>query len=378
MRIDQMNARRDAIGPSPFFSSLVAYTSADKWLYLVIAAYSVAGSLFLLHFGLFSWASFGIYPGKWFFLFAIFMPAMAVLWDAACIIHRFDRRRALVFRRVYSRERLAYMAAGILCLLALSVFQSVFTAVKTAFPLIEGGFPYDATHAALDRLLHFNTDPWRILQPFLGYDLVRSIIEWNYNALWFVICFAVLFFMMTSPKAAGMRTRYFLCFCLVWTVIGTLLAGFFLSAGPAYYGLVTGDADRFRDQLVFLARSGEQAHSAVAYQHYLWTVYSQRSLGFGSGISAFPSVHVGLITLTALFLAELNRKLAIPLAAYVGFVMISSVYLGWHYAIDGYVSAAVTLLIYAGVNKASTVIGRRRWHKDHGPTLDDASTAPAP
>ncbi|GHD17240.1 phosphatase PAP2 family protein [Tianweitania populi] len=372
-----MNVRRGAANTGSFFSSLVAYALADKWLYLAIAAYSLAGSLFLLHVGLFDWASFGIYPGKWFFLFAVFMPIVTVLWDAATIIHRFNHRRRLVFRRVFSQGRLAYMGAGILCLMALSLFQSVFTAVKTAFPIIEGGFPYDATHAALDRLIHFNTDPWRILQPLLGFDTMRLLIEWNYNVLWFVICFAVLFFMMTSPKAAGMRTRYFLCFCLVWTIIGTLLAGFFLSADPAYYGFVTGDADRFADQLALLARSGDSAHSATAYQHYLWTVYTQKSLGFGSGISAFPSVHVGLITLTALFLAEFNRKLAIPLVAYVAFVMLSSVYLGWHYAIDGYVSAAVTLLIYAGVNKASELIETRRMGQRPDLAPDAASTAPA-
>ena len=33
------------------------------------------------------------------------------------------------------------------------------------------------------------------------------------------------------------------------------------------------------------------------------------------------------------------------------FVAVSSVYLAWHYAIDGYVSAAVTLVVYAVARK---------------------------
>ena len=355
-----MKASSEAGRTPSFLRSLFDFVLADKWLYLVIAAYSIAGSIFLLRFDLFAWASFGLYPGKWFFLFVVFMPVVALLCDAFYVIHRFNHRRALVFRRVFSSHRLAYLVAGMLCLMALSLFQSAFTAVKTALPIIAGGFPYDNAHAALDRLIHFNTDPWRFLQPLLGFDTMRLLIEWNYNVLWFVICFAVLFFMMTSPKAAGMRTRYFMCFCLVWAVIGTLLAGFFLSAGPAYYGRLTGDTERFADQLAFLARSEGSPNSAAVYQHYLWTIYSEKRLGFGSGISAFPSVHVGLITLTALFLAEFSRKLAFPLAVYVGFIMISSVYLGWHYAIDGYVSVAVTLLIYAGVNKAAALMDLRR------------------
>jgi len=354
MRDRSPSARRDG-----FTAAFSAHVKSDAWIYWTITAYALAGSLFLLHYGLFDWGSFDIYPRKWFFLFVVFMPAIALLVDALWIVHRFDKRRRLAIRHVYSRERLAYLAAGSVFLMALSIFQSVFTAVKTAFPIIENGFSYDPTHAALDRLIHFNTDPWRLLQPVLGFDTVRMVIEWNYNMLWFVICFATLFFMVTSPKAAKLRSRYIACFLAVWTVIGTVLAGLFLSAGPVYYGLVTGDTARFADQIAFLARSGDFSHSAAAYQHYLWTVYSEKSLGFGSGISAFPSVHVGLIVLTALFLTELNRKLAIPLALYVAFVMVSSVYLGWHYAVDGYVSLAVTLAIYAAVNKAASWIAAR-------------------
>lgn len=354
------NNRAFSTGSASFFTGLKTLIYADRWLYLAIAAYCVAGSLFLLNFSLFDWASFDIYPRKWFYLFAVLMPIVALLCDAFYVIHRFDHRRRLVFKRMFSPARLAYLTAGVLCLMALSLFQSVFTALKTALPIIRGGFPYDEIHAAVDRSIHFNTDPWRLLQPFLGYDSVRHLIEWNYNVLWFVFCFATLFFMMTSPKAAKLRSRYLLCFCLIWIVLGTLVAGLFLSAGPAYFGFVTGDTQRFADQIAFLARGSDRLHSAASYQHYLWAIYSEKSLDFGSGISAFPSVHVGLITLTALFIAEMKRKLAVVLASYVALVMVSSVYLGWHYAIDGYVSVVVTLLIYASINKIAAIIEARR------------------
>lgn len=360
-----------------FISNFVTFVRADKWLYLALSSYSLAGSLFLVKHGLFHWASFDIYPRKWFFMFAVFMPAVAIACDTIYVIHRFDNRRRLVFRRVFSPKRLAYLLAGVSCLMALSLFKSVFTALKTAFPIIQGGFPYDSTHAALDRMIHFDTDPWRFLQPGLGFDTVRLCLEWNYNVMWFVICFTMLFFVMTSPKAAAVRTRYFLCFCLVWVVVGTLVAGSFLSAGPAFYGFVTGDTGRFADQLAFLARSDGFANSSAGYQHYLWTVYTRGSVGFGTGISAFPSVHVALITMTALFIRELQRKLAIPLMIYVGIVMVSSVYLGWHYAIDGYVSLAVTLLMYLGVNKASSAIEAHRQRRYFPKIADGPVAVPA-
>jgi hypothetical protein len=39
--------------------------------------------------------------------------------------------------------------------------------------------------------------------------------------------------------------------------------------------------------------------------------------------------------------------------AYVALVVASSVYLAWHYAIDGYAAVAMTLVIYATVRRAS-------------------------
>ncbi|WP_431319910.1 phosphatase PAP2 family protein [Rhizobium sp. YTU87027] len=66
-----------------------------------------------------------------------------------------------------------------------------------------------------------------------------------------------------------------------------------------------------------------------------------RSVWTRLGHLAFPSVHVGLIALNAFFAAEVSRRLGIIAFSYTAFVIASSVYLGWHYAIDGYASLLV-------------------------------------
>ena len=159
----------------------------------------------------------------------------------------------------------------------------------------------------------------------------------------------------TSPRADAVRARYMLMFMFVWICLGNVLAGIVLSAGPAFYGAVTGDSERFAEQLAFLAEGGGR-HSAVGYQQYLWSLYSERKAAFGSGISAFPSVHVGLITMNALFLAELSRKKAVAAILYTVLILASSVYLAWHYAIDGYVSILVTAICHFGLRR---VMARR-------------------
>jgi hypothetical protein len=208
-------------------------------------------------------------------------------------------------------------------------------------PLMRDGFPQDLVQADIDRWLHFGVDPWRWLLAIGESDALRAALEWNYNVAWFALVFGALFFVATSPAAAGIRTRYVAMFMLVWVVCGNVLAGLFLSAGPAFFGFVTGDEARFAEQLAFLARGADGSHSAAAYQAYLWSLHASGQSGFGSGISAFPSVHVALVAMNAFFLAERWPRLAIAAWAYVALIVASSVYLAWHYAIDGYVSILV-------------------------------------
>lgn len=330
---------------------------ADAGLYAFIALYTFCGLAFLHIAGATDRAAYGIYVSRWLTLFALLLPTIAILVDTALVVHRFDKRRSLAARKVFSPARLASFFAGMLLLQGMMAFQGTFTSVKNAATVWHGGFPDDRFQADLDQAIHFGVDPWRWLQPVLGNDWTRAAIEWNYNVLWFVLCFGALFFVATSPKAAAIRTRYVLGFMLAWIVVGNLVAGTFLSAGPAFYGLVTGDEARFAEQLAFLARGAGSANSAAAYQEYLWSLHAAGQTGFGSGISAFPSVHVALATLNALFLAERNRWLGLAGFAYVALIVMSSVYLAWHYAIDGYAAIALVVTIHFALKKF--VVARR-------------------
>ena len=148
--------------------------------------------------------------------------------------------------------------------------------------------------------------------------------------------------------AGEMRTRYLICFILVWVVVGNVVAGLFMSAGPAFYGFVTGDTARYAEQLAWL---GEFGGGSAYYQAYLWDLQEAGVTGFGSGISAFPSVHVALAALNAMFAWSLDRRLGLAAWGYAAFVQFSSVYLAWHYAIDGYAGIVLAALIYVGLSK---------------------------
>ena len=55
--------------------------------------------------------------------------------------------------------------------------------------------------------------------------------------------------------------------------------------------------------------------------------------------------------MNALFVIERSRLWGRIAFLYVAFVLASSVYLGWHYAIDGYVSIAVVAAGHFGLRR---------------------------
>ncbi|MCO5081504.1 MAG: phosphatase PAP2 family protein [Rhizobiaceae bacterium] len=328
---------------------------ADAPLYLAVALYTVLGLAFLDVTGFSHLATYSSYLGKWLMVFGFVFPAVALLAHYGFLMHRFDRRRQLAARHIFRADRAAYFVAGICLLMALMFFQGTFTSVKNGLSAWQAGFPYERQFADIDAMLHFGVDPWRFLFEFGRHDWLLAFVEWNYGVLWFVFCFGALFYVVTSRQTETIRTRYLMTFMLTWILVGNIMAGIFLCAGPAFYGQVTGDPARFAEQMAFLAQNAEFDGSAAYYQNYLWMLYEKGLPGFGSGISAFPSMHVGLVMLNALFLLERSRLLGLAAMAYVVFVLASSVYLAWHYAVDGYAAIALTIVVYFAM---------RRWIPD--------------
>lgn len=332
-------------------SATWARLRADRVLYATIAFYTLLGGLFLVSNNLTDRAAYDIYVSKWWKLYLVLFPAIAVGYDTIMVIHRFDARRPLAFSRRFSPDRLGHLIGGTILSIALFFHQGTFTSLKNAMFAWRGEFAFDRVQADIDMVLHFGVDPWRLVKPLVANDMLRSIVEFNYNIVWFIVGFGVLYFVTTSPRADRIRVRYLMAFFLVWVVLGNLLASAYLSAGPAFYGAVTGDSARFAELVGYIAQGKDGANSAHAYQAYLWMLHERGLSGFGSGISAFPSVHVGMMAMIALFAFEIRRGLGVAMSLYTAFVMASSVALGWHYAIDGYVSVAFVIAAHYALKR---------------------------
>lgn len=126
--------------------------------------------------------------------------------------------------------------------------------------------------------------------------------------------------------------------------MGNAIALAFLSAGPVFYDRIYG-GENYAPMIQALTDAQITEGSIGELIERLWSAYESGKQNVGSGISAFPSVHVGMATVVALYFYERHRIFLMPSVAIVAIYQVLSVHQDWHYAIDGYFSilAVVTL-----------------------------------
>jgi hypothetical protein len=208
-------------------------------------------------------------------------------------------------------------------------------------------FALDPTLTELDRLLHLGRLPWELLQPALGHPMVTRAIDVIY-ILWLPINAGVLVWQGWSRREV--RSQFFLSYILIYIVLGTAGAIMLSTAGPCYYEGVTGRASPYSPLMNYLTSlDAEQPIIALRVQRTLWENYvTGQNMPF-VGISAMPSVHVAVAVLFALLGWRASYWLGSIFTIYAGVILVGSVHLGWHYAVDGYVSIAGALVIWAVV-----------------------------
>ncbi len=242
------------------------------------------------------------------------------------------------------------IAMALLPLLLLPLFSGAFTSVKNAIPLIQP-FAYDQAFMELDRALHFGRHPWELLQPVLGYSPVTSVISYLYN-LWLPLMYLIFCWQIFSLRDLRLRQQYLLSFLLAWALLGNGLALLLSSAGPCFYGPVVDGPDPYAPLMDYL-RTADASFTnwSLEAQSYLWENYRSTGIAVGGGISAMPSLHLAVATLQALLGWRISRRLGWLLTGYAIVILLGSIHLGWHYAIDGYLSIALMLVIWKLVGR---------------------------
>lgn len=241
--------------------------------------------------------------------------------------------------RAFGLDRDRLLGGAVATVLMAAVLM-VFTQIKSLIPILQP-FSWDVYFTELDRLLHFGADPYGFLHAVFGWHYSLSFFAGMYN-IWLLVIYFALFGSCFMRSTSLPRMQFLIAFVLIWAVGGNLLATLFSSAGPPYFASL-GLGDTFAPLMDKLnAHAATGALSVVETQQLLWDFYAAPNSM--NAISAFPSMHVASSVLVALFAFQLSRGLGYALAAFAASIMVGSVLLGWHYAVDGYAGAIIAVL----------------------------------
>jgi hypothetical protein len=281
--------------------------------------------------------------------YSSYLLGLSILAVVVAVRHAFNRsgKPFLFFPRVWRPEEfLSSLIAGAPFLVAWPLFMAGFTAVKNLLNNVVP-FTWDETFVEIGKQLHFGQHAWQWLD--IENPAVTRILESGY-AFWGVLLVAVPFAVALRRPNCPARARFLISVILVFILLGNVTAGAFMSAGPFWFEVTGAKQNDYAGLFAYLTQVDPRGDfSAIAFQRYLWNAYMQGAPQIGTGISAFPSIHVAMATLYALFAWPLGRLPRIAAAIYLAAIMVGAVHLGWHYAVDCYAGALGAAMIYGAV-----------------------------
>ncbi|WP_269929505.1 phosphatase PAP2 family protein [Aminobacter sp. HY435] len=253
--------------------------------------------------------------------------------------------------------------------LAAALLMNSFSHFKSSIPSFN---PYelDDLFQQVDRYLHFGVDPWRITEKAFGYGMATVVIDKAYY-VWFLVFYVPMGGLIGMPDRFGVRHQFMLTFVLVWAVLGIVCATMLSSVGPIFYDRLHGGTSAFTELVVNLeAVNASWELTTMQVREVLWDAYVNDMDTVISGISAMPSIHNAMCVLLFLVARHINRWLAVGAAAFALTIFVGSVHLGWHYAIDAYVSAVGVVLLWKLAGHLTGEAARRKAKKlDAAPAL---------
>lgn len=320
------------------------------------------GSLFILA-SLVAMASIGHYgfPINGSISLILTFVATAVFFGGFYLLTALFRERPespIGFARAFLRHHASWerLTRHVPLMLLVSLFLPAFSGIKGSMSQF-ATYGWDDFWINTDRTIH-GMDAWQLIHPVVGYPLVTFILSMLY-LIWLPLLLIALIYFSFLTKRPELRAQFLLTYFSCWALLGSLCAIAFASVGPCFVHTLIG-----RDDFMPLMQYLDYADSkwpiwAIHIQDRLALQLAEGSRELGAGITAMPSMHVSMAFLYWLAARHVNRWLGWVMFAYFLSILVASVHLAYHYAVDGYISIILTFLIWKACGKFAANAGPR-------------------
>jgi len=315
--------------------------------FLTLVMLAVASAI-SLRTGVSGWRVFAPYLGAW----AASTLLSVMIWIFVQVVillpARADDPLQTTLRRIREPARLALLPAVIFPL-----FLGAYTWAKCSIPF-SVGYGWEAVWADADHLI-FGVDAWRWAHAILP-EFLAPAMSFYYAVIWgFALVFSGT--LISAFAARQFTATYFAALMLSWLIGGIAMAYAISAAGPIFVHLTDPELVlRFAPLRAELVRLLGEDDLVLKSQRYLTAGMNVKIALKGGGISAMPSMHIATATI---LICAAWRTRWLPLALLFWLLtFFGSIYLGYHYAVDAPVAAALAVSCWFIARGAVTDFGR--------------------
>ena len=262
---------------------------------------------------------------------------------------RFAHRRVVEVSDAYmSGEVFAYGCVGVLAIFAICFYFIQKSLINIIHP-----FAWDGIFIVWVKLLHFGHFPNDLLVPVIDALHLGPLLDITYF-FWFGVMYMGLGYNLFWDNDRQRRLRYIWVFLMAWILLGSLMGVVFSAAGPAFYhDFFPNKPDPYAGFLAYIEAHGPHDFPIADHSRKWllgWTTNGQKVNI--NAVAAFPSLHLAVAWLNALYGFSISRKLGIAGVIFTALIFMATILFGFHYALDGYVSIVLVSLLWWGMGKA--------------------------
>lgn len=257
------------------------------------------------------------------------------LWRTRGRPRLFRAEAELLVREHWTRERITLVVLGLLCFYLTYVS---YRNLKNFLPFVRAGKTNQGDYElhALDHWLLFGHDPAVLLHTLLGTTVSAHFLSWIYLIFLPMVPISVTVWLVWS-RNISFGYWFVTAQCICWTL------------GTASYYMIPTLGPNFAFSWLYsdLPSTGVSALQNALY----WGrqgILEDPFRGGVQSVAGFASLHVAVTLLMALIAQYTlrHRWIKIALWVYMGLVVLSTTYFGWHYIADDIAGALIAFISF--------------------------------